>query len=285
MGQKVDMKLSEMKQILTADAIRLTKSLGQNFLHDANQLERIIRAAEVEPGDRILEIGPGLGPLTQGLLDRQATVLAIEIDHRLYAILQRRFGASLQLIQFDALDYIRERKDADWSGWKLVSNLPYSVASPILVELAQMRGRPERMVATLQIEVAQKILADAGTEDYGLLSLLLQLRYRPAGSFKIPASCFFPEPDVASACITLLRRSEPLLPFELEQTFDLLIKRAFSQRRKMMFKLLKEAWPESSLSAAFQAAGLKQDIRAEKVTLEQFVTLTRTLDSLNLKTH
>jgi 16S rRNA (adenine1518-N6/adenine1519-N6)-dimethyltransferase len=285
MGQKVDMKLSEMKQILTADAIRLTKSLGQNFLHDANQLERIIRAAEVEPGDRILEIGPGLGPLTQGLLDRQATVLAIEIDHRLYAILQRRFGASLQLIQFDALDYIRERKDADWSGWKLVSNLPYSVASPILVELAQMRGRPERMVATLQIEVAQKILADAGTEDYGLLSLLLQLRYRPAGSFKIPASCFFPEPDVASACITLLRRAEPLLPFELEQTFDLLIKRAFSQRRKMMFKLLKEAWPESSLSSAFQAAGLKQDIRAEKVTLEQFVTLTRTLDSLNLKTH
>lgn len=161
------MKLSEMSQILAERGLRLTKSLGQNFLHDGNQLRRIVEAAELQPTDQVLEIGPGLGPLTEWLLDRAGHVTAIEMDRRLAAFLSERFAdvRKLTLITDDALNYVR-RQARDWSDWKLVANLPYSVASPILVDLAQADGRPERMVATLQFEVAQRLLAQPGQEAY-----------------------------------------------------------------------------------------------------------------------
>src|SRR6185436_12872471 len=99
----------------------------------------------------------------------------------------------------------------DWRDWKLVANLPYSIASPLLVELAQAPGRPSRMVATLQLEVARRLMAGAGDDDYGLLTLLVQLHYQPHGLFKIAPTCFFPEPLVESGCVSLLRRAPPLL--------------------------------------------------------------------------
>src|SRR5205085_1201014 len=139
---------------------------------------------------------------------------------------------------------------------KLVSNLPYSIASPILVELAQAARGPERMVATLQIEVANRLMATPGSPDYGLLTLLVQLNYQPQGSFKIPASCFFPEPEIDSACICLARRPSPLLDQKLTGAFCRIVKRSFSQRRKMMLKLLKTDWPETAVRRAFVREGL-----------------------------
>jgi 16S rRNA (adenine1518-N6/adenine1519-N6)-dimethyltransferase len=274
------MKLSEMRQILTSNAIQLTKSLGQNFLHDGNQLRRIVGAADLHPTDQVLEIGPGLGPLTELLLESAGSVMAIEKDQRLHQFLQTRFleHKKLTLLHDDALKYIQDQP-RDWSAWKLVANLPYSVASPILVDLAQSQGCPQRMVATLQLEVAQRIVAQAGDDDYGLLSLLLQLHYEPAEMFKIPALCFYPPPDVDSACITLVRRPQPLLTPELALKFAHLVKLSFSQRRKMMHKLLKQQWPAESLTAAFATAGISPQARAEAVTLAQFVTLTQTLCS------
>jgi 16S rRNA (adenine1518-N6/adenine1519-N6)-dimethyltransferase len=272
------MKLNEMKQILAADQIQLTKSLGQNFLHDANQLRRIVEAAALEPTDKVLEIGPGLGPLTELLMAKAGTLLAIEKDRRLVEFLQKRFDtvSNLTLLHDDGLDYIR-RERRDWSDWKLVSNLPYSVASPILVELAQAAQCPRRLVATLQLEVGKRIIARAGDDDYGVLSLLLQLRYEPQGHFKIPADCFFPVPDVDSACVVLVRREQQLLPAGLHRTFVRLVKLGFSQRRKMMLKLLKQDWPADKLAAAFEKLQLDPQIRAEKVSLEQFVELAKTL--------
>src|SRR5436190_16489092 len=222
------MKLSEMKRILADRNIRLTKSLGQNFLHDANQLRRIVEAADLKMSDRVLEIGPGLGPLTELLLGQAQEVLAIEKDARLAELLQKRISVSphLRIIHADALHYLRENRD--WSEWKLVANLPYSVASPILVELAEAKGAPEKIVTTLQIEVAQRIVAKAGEDDYGVLSLLMQLRYEPQGWFKIPAACFFPEPDVDSACIVLSRRAKPLLASGESEVFKKIVKRGFS---------------------------------------------------------
>ena len=272
------MKLSEMKQVLESRQIQLTKSLGQNFLHDGNQLRRIVDAAELKPSDRVLEIGPGLGPLTELLLAQAGEVLAIEKDRRLFEFLQQRFALAknLSLLHDDALDYLR-REPRDWTDWKLVANLPYSVASPILVELAQARGCPGRIVVTLQLEVARRLVAQVGEEDYGVLSLLMQLRYEPLGHFKIPADCFFPAPDVDSACVTLSRRNRSLLPQEQHEKFERLVKLSFSQRRKMMFKLLKQDWPVEKLEAAFAQLNISPQIRAEKVSLEQFVELTRLL--------
>jgi 16S rRNA (adenine1518-N6/adenine1519-N6)-dimethyltransferase len=272
------MKLTEMKQILAKDQLQLTKSLGQHFLHDQNQLRRVAGAGELSATDRVLEVGPGLGPLTELLVARAGEVLAIEKDRRLFGVLKERFAglANLTLVHDDALDYVR-REQRDWTGWKLVANLPYSVASPILVELGQSAACPSRMVVTLQSEVAARLVADAGDADYGILSLLVQLRYEPKGRFKIPADCFFPPPDVESTCVRLDRRAEPLLPIELHATFERLVKLGFSQRRKMMMKLLKQNWPVEKLAAAFEQLGLSPQIRAERVSLKQFASLTRFL--------
>ncbi len=288
------MKLTEMRDLLATRGIQLTKSLGQNFLHDANQLHRIIEAAELTGTDKILEIGPGLGPLTELLLEKAGEVLAIEKDGRLAEVLRERFGArsiaprvrgqeiraepcsALQLIHADALEFIK-REPRDWSEWKLVANLPYSVASPILVELARSPRRPERMVVTLQLEVARRLMARADDEDYGILTLLVQLDYEPREWFKIPSGCFFPAPDVDSACVVLIRRTQPFLSESQRAIFVKIVKRAFSQRRKMMLKLLRADWPAEKLSRAFEALKISPQERAEKLSLEQFTAFTKIL--------
>ncbi|HEU5397045.1 MAG TPA: 16S rRNA (adenine(1518)-N(6)/adenine(1519)-N(6))-dimethyltransferase RsmA [Verrucomicrobiae bacterium] len=276
------MKLSDMREILARRELQLTKSLGQNFLHDENQLRKIVDAAELSKSDNVLEIGPGLGPLTELLLEQAGEVLAIEKDARLVEILRERFFnpqseiAHRQLIQADALRFLQE-EPRDWSSWKLVANLPYSVASPILVELAAGDRAPKKIVVTLQFEVAQRLMAEQDTDAYGILTLLVQLDFLPRGLFKIPPGSFFPEPDVDSACVILDRREQPLLPESLRANFVRIVKRAFSQRRKMMMKLLKFDWPAEKLSAAFDALQISPKERAEKLSLDQFVALTKKL--------
>lgn len=272
------MTLTEMRRFLDERGIQLTKSLGQNFLHDGNQLRRIAVAAELQPTDRVLEIGPGLGPLTELLLAEAGEVFAVEKDERLVAVLQERFAGQqkLRLLHGDGLEVVRAEQ-SDWAGWKLVANLPYSVASPILVELAANAHPPERLVATLQLEVAQRLVAQADDENYGVLSLLVQVTYEPGPQFKIPPGCFYPAPDVDSACITMLKRPQPLLSLERRRVFARLVKLAFSQRRKMMLKLLKQQWPAALLESAMAELELSPKVRAEAVSLEQFVRLTERL--------
>lgn len=268
-----------MRRVLDAHGLQLSKSLGQNFLHDGNQLRRIATAAELTPDDRILEIGPGLGPLTQELLDAGvAQVCAIEKDARLIPLLQDQFRGDerLTLQHADALEVVRSEA-RDWTDWKLVANLPYSVGSPILVELSLTPTPPVRMVVTLQLEVVQRILAEPDTDDYGILTLLLALTFDAGEWFKIPRDCFFPIPDVDSACVTLRRRPTPLVPREQAPLFRRLVKLAFSQRRKMMFKLLKQQWPVDRLTTAFASAGVAVTERAEKVTPAQFAILVMSL--------
>jgi 16S rRNA (adenine1518-N6/adenine1519-N6)-dimethyltransferase len=276
------MNLNEMKQVLAERDIQLTKSLGQNFLHDTNQIRRIMAIAELKKTDRVLEIGPGLGPLTEILVAQVGEVLAIEKDARLVAVLKQRFQTetggtpALRLLHDDALDYLK-REARDWSEWKLVANLPFSVASPLMVELALAARGPERMVGTLQIEVAKRLHAEPGDPDYGVLTLLVQLNYQPQPWFKIPPSCFFPEPDVDSACFCLVRRDPPPLTLEQRGIFIKLVKRSFSQRRKMMLKLLKQDWPAQRLAQEFERLNLSPQIRGEKVSLDQFAQLARNL--------
>jgi 16S rRNA (adenine1518-N6/adenine1519-N6)-dimethyltransferase len=275
------MKLSEMREWLDQREILLTKSLGQNFLHDAHQLERITAVAKLTPTDKVLEVGPGLGPLTERLLAKAGRVLAIEKDGRLVEILRERFAreiseSRLELLHADALEFLKAGP-RDWHDWKLVANLPYSVASPILVELAAGMRAPEMLVVTLQLEVAQRLMAHNDDDDYGVLTLLVQLDFEPAGTFKIPAGCFFPAPDVDSACVCLARRKQPLLPEAWRKLYFRLVKLSFSQRRKMMLKLLKQEWPKEKLEAAFARLNISLQERAEKLSVEQFVELTKIL--------
>lgn len=269
------MKLSEMREVLTRRDIQLTKSLGQNFLHDENQLRKIVGAAELTKADKVLEIGPGLGPLTELLLENADEVLTIEKDLRLVEVLRERFP-QLNLLHADALKFL-QNETRDWSDWKLVANLPYSVASPILVELACGARAPKKIVVTLQLEVARRLMAQTDDDDYGILTLLVQLDFAPQTFFKIPPGSFFPEPDVDSACVILDRREQPLLPENLRAGFVKIVKRAFSQRRKMMLKLLKADWQLEKLQNTFAELKISPQERAEKLSLEQFVELAKSL--------
>ena len=308
------MKLSEMRELLAKRDIQLTKSLGQNFLHDAHQLERIAAMGELTKSDKVLEIGPGLGPLTELLIQKAGEVLAIEMDHRLVEFLAERFGLvskegapavilgkeagelpseavrpesgdknpdhpdNFFLVHDDALAFLK-REPRDWRDWKLVANLPYSVASPILVELAAGVRAPKMMVVTLQLEVAQRLMAPTDDDHYGILTLLVQLDFEPREWFKIPPGCFFPAPEVDSACVCLVRRATPLLPEEQREMFRKIVKKSFSQRRKMMLKLLKQDWPKEKLEATFAELNISPMERAEKLSLEQFVALTKSLSN------
>jgi len=273
------MKLSQIRNILREEDIQLTKSLGQNFLHDQHQLRRIVALAELDPSDKILEVGPGLGPLTEPLLQSAGHVTAIEKDRRLVELLEQRFANrdNFTLLHADALRVVR-KNELDWSQYKLVANLPYSIASPLIIDLAWGDNRPRAMVVTLQLEVVRRLMAEPGSKDYGVLRLLTSLHYRVGEWFEIPRGSFFPEPNVDSGCVKLIRRDEPLLPTTQCGDFKRIIKRGFSERRKKLMKLLKHDWPIEAITAAFKALGLDEQIRGEKVSLKQFVEMTLLLN-------
>ena len=272
------MNLSEIRNLLREEDIMLTKSLGQTFMHDQNQLRKIVGLAKLTAADHVIEIGPGLGSLTGLLLQTAGHVTAIETDRRLVKLLDEQFGerSNFTLQHADAMKIVRKSK-FDWSKHKLVANLPYSIASPLLIDLAASAGRPRGMIVTLQLEVVQRLLAQSATKEYGVLTLLIGLYYATGESFVIPRGSFYPEPNVDSGCIELLRRETPLLLTELCPVFKKIVKRVFAERRKKMMKLLKRDWPEAAVVEAFDALGLDEKIRAERVTLEQFTELTQRL--------
>ena len=272
------MNLSEIRNLLREEDIMLTKSLGQTFMHDQNQLRKIVGLAKLTAADHVIEIGPGLGSLTGLLLQTAGHVTAIETDRRLVKLLDERFGerSNFTLQHADAMKIVRKSK-FDWSKHKLVANLPYSIASPLLIDLAASARRPHGMIVTLQLEVVQRLLAQSATKEYGVLTLLIGLYYATGESFVIPRGSFYPEPNVDSGCIELLRRETPLLLPELCPVFKKIVKRVFAERRKKMMKLLKRDWPEAAVVEAFVALGLDEKIRAERVTLEQFTELTQRL--------
>ena len=159
------MNRNDIRNTLDEESVRLSKALGQNLLHDQNVLRRIAKAADLQEEDQVLEIGPGLGALTEHLLEAVNELTAIEKDQRLHKHLNKRFAdqEKLRLIHHDALKYF-ENLEIDWTNWKLVSNLPYSVASPLLVDLAAMPKGPQRLVVTVQWEVGQRLNAQRSEE-------------------------------------------------------------------------------------------------------------------------
>ena len=272
------MNLSEIRNLLREEDIMLTKSLGQTFMHDQNQLRKIVGLAKLTAADHVIEIGPGLGSLTGLLLQTAGHVTAIETDRRLVKLLDERFGerGNFTLQHADAMKIVRKSK-FDWSKHKLVANLPYSIASPLLIDLAASAGRPHGMIVTLQLEVVQRLLAQSATKEYGVLTLLIGLHYATGESFVIPRGSFYPEPNVDSGCIELLCRETPLLPPELCPVFKKIVKRVFAERRKKMMKLLKRDWPAAAVEEIFETLGLDEQIRGERVTLEEFVEITKHL--------
>jgi 16S rRNA (adenine1518-N6/adenine1519-N6)-dimethyltransferase len=266
---------SEVKALLTQLDFRPSQVLGQNFLIDANILKILLTAADLHPDDAVMEIGPGLGVLTEWLARRCCKVIAIEKDKKLAAYLKKYFQKTpnLKLIEADALDVDLDTHLA--AGFnKVVANLPYSVASRLLVGLAEAVHRPKQMAVTVQDEVADRIIAKPGTKDYGLLSVLLQLRYEIHVRKKISSSCFFPPPEVKSAIVSMILRERAQNPRDYEHLKGLL-KRCFSQRRKQLGGILRQDFAQ--IDVLLSQMKFDPQSRAERLSPEQWIRLSNAL--------
>jgi len=212
---------------------RPRKRFGQNFLRAPHVVEQILAAAEVTAGERVVEIGPGPGALTDRLLAAGACVTAFEVDRDLAAALESRNAQDLVVHLGDVLK-------ADWPEllamppYKLVANLPYNISSQVLFKILDHRDLFSRLVLMFQKEVGDRLLAPPATRDYGILSVLVQNWYEVARVVKVPAGCFFPPPKVESVVLCFDPRRQPLAPVVNEEAFRRLVKAVFAQRRKTL---------------------------------------------------
>jgi 16S rRNA (adenine1518-N6/adenine1519-N6)-dimethyltransferase len=252
---------------------RARRRFSQNFLHDAHYVERIVAAIDPRPGERIVEIGPGLGALTLLLVERAGEITAVEIDRDLAARLRGRFTAEeLTLVEGDALvlDW-PTLAAADPRPLRIVGNLPYHISTPLLFALLPIAARVRDQHFMLQKEVVDRMVAEPGGRDYGRLSVMLQFRYRVARLFLVPAGAFSPAPRVSSAIVRLVPKQEDELPAIDSATFARVVAAAFGQRRKTLRNALASVLDE----AAIRACGVDPGARAESLPVADFVTLSR----------
>ena len=267
---------SEVRALLTQLDFHPSRILGQNFLIDRNILNILLDAAEIQPADAVVEVGPGLGVLTEALLDRATSLTAVEKDNRLAPYLRERFASHPKLTLHHA-----DILDCDFpalfprAGMKLVANLPYAIAARLLVELTAIPHPPSLIVVTIQREVAERLAAKPGSNDYGLLSILLQRHYAIATIKHISPSCFWPPPEVQSSISKLVRRPEPLGGPADELALRDLLRHAFSRRRKTMARSLRDLVPDPL--PALEAAGIPPTARAEELPPELWPALLRAL--------
>lgn len=257
--------------------IRAKKSLGQNFLKDPYYLRKITDAAQIGPGDQVLEIGPGLGHLTRELALRARTLIALELDDRLIPQLRQDFkdNQNVTIIHGDALDY---RYETLSGSWKVVANLPYYISTPIIQRLLACGNRFTSLTLMLQKEVAERIAASPGGKEYGFLSVLVQFQTVPRIEFMVPPGAFVPKPEVDSAVITLAMRESPAVAVRDRTFFIRVIKAAFSQRRKTLRNSLKQLEiPAQILYQVSEKTGIDLGRRAETLTVEEFGKLSDAL--------
>lgn len=271
------MKLSTIRSTLAELELSPSKSLGQNFLHDQNLARWIVAQLDAQPGDEMIEIGPGLGALTAFALESGANLTALEKDGRLAGFLRARFAGELRarVIHGDALEF-DVRTLWPRQPVKVFGNLPYYVSTPLLFHFTSPASPAVLAVFLLQRELAQRIAAAApGGKDYGILSLVIGRRWRVQLLRTLPASVFLPEPKVESALIRLTPRAPGELPDCDGPTFERLVRAGFSQRRKQLRKLLP---PELSWPAAAEQLRVAETARGEELTLLQWIALANLLN-------
>ncbi|MDE6951727.1 MAG: 16S rRNA (adenine(1518)-N(6)/adenine(1519)-N(6))-dimethyltransferase RsmA [Lachnospiraceae bacterium] len=262
------------------------KKYGQNFLIDTSVLERIIRAAHIDKADCVLEIGPGIGTMTQYLAESAGKVIAVEIDKALIPILEETLAPyeNVTVLQGDILKTdvgeLAERCNGG-KPLKVVANLPYYITTPIIMGLFEKSVPLESITVMVQKEVAERMQAGPGTKDYGALSLAVQYYAEPEIVANVPPNCFMPRPNVGSAVVKLKRFEKPPVEAADEKFLFMLIRAAFSQRRKMLINALagsgEAAFSKERTEAALEAMGISAQIRGEKLTLSQFAELSNLL--------
>jgi 16S rRNA (adenine1518-N6/adenine1519-N6)-dimethyltransferase len=277
----------DVRSLLDEHGLRPSRALGQNFLADPNTARRIARLAEVGVGDRVLEIGPGVGSLTLALLGTGAQVVALEVDRKLVPILTAVLTGSpesgaVSVVQGDALtvdfDMLLDRGVRGPGGssqsWHCVSNLPYNVATPVVVRLLEECPRVMHLLLMVQREVGERLAAGPGADAYGAVSVKVAYYTSARVVGTVPATVFVPTPNVESVLIRLERRASP--PVEVPSTDALftIVRAGFAQRRKMLRSALRPLFGERTESL-LTAAGVRHDARAETLGLDEWAALAR----------
>ena len=257
------------------------RSLGQHFLIDKNIVHKIVRLAELQPGETVLEIGPGRGILTEALLNSSGLVVAVEVDAALCAHLRATLGprSNFRLVEGDALTFDYAQVP---SPFLVVANLPYYVSTPLLFRLLEDRRRIDRLVLMLQEEVVARLAAAPGGKDYGALSIAAQFYCEVRQAFRVPPTCFRPKPQVGSAVVVLTPLPKPRVSVVDEAFFFRVVRAGFAHRRKALLNSLRDEGFESApTAAALERAGIEPRRRAETLSLAEFAALAETLLSLS----
>ena len=262
------------------------KRFGQNFLIDPHVLEKIMAAAQIGPEDCVLEIGPGIGTMTQYLAERAARVVAVEIDEGLIPILQETLKdyGNVTLIRADIMKVDIKELAQEYGGgrpFKVVANLPYYITTPIVMGLLEGDAPVESITVMVQKEVADRMQAGPGSKDYGALSLAVQYYADPYIAANVPPNCFIPRPNVGSAVIRLTRHAVPPVHVEDPALLFRIIRASFNQRRKTLVNSLNNsqelACTKEEAAQALEYLGLGPSVRGEALTLEEFAGIANYL--------
>ena len=284
---------SVTKAVLERHGFTFKKSFGQNFLTDTNILQKIVDTAEIDDQVNVIEIGPGIGALTEFLAERAAEVMAFEIDHRLVPILAdtlRDFDnvtvVNEDILKVDLAQHIQNFKNPDLPI-KVVANLPYYITTPILMHLIESGIPFSEFVVMMQKEVADRISAQPNTKAYGSLSIAVQYYMTAKVAFIVPRTVFVPAPNVDSAILKMVRRPEPAVAVEAESFFFKISKASFTHRRKTLWNNLtgyfgKTEEVKDKLTKALDQAGLSPSVRGEALSLAEFASLADALKGQGL---
>lgn len=270
-------KPSELRAFLEGLGISPKKALSQNFLIDGNIIRKIVAEAGGNPGDVVLEIGPGPGSLTEALLEAGASVIAVEKDVKLAEALHRfqTDDSRLQvfcddIMQFPVEEVLAKTLPQGRKG-KLVANLPYNITTPIIAQFIPMRNQLDALVVMVQEEVARRFTAKPGTKDYSSFTLFLNFYSSPRYAFTVSNRCFFPEPSVQSA-VVVLDLKEPPHVSDVD-AFFMMTRTAFEHRRKMLRGSLKSLYDPAAVTQALAAINKPAETRPEELSLEEFIAL------------
>lgn len=284
---------SVTKAVLERHGFTFKKSFGQNFLTDTNILQKIVDTAEIDDQVNVIEIGPGIGALTEFLAERAAQVMAFEIDHRLVPILAdtlRDFDnvtvVNEDILKVNLAQHIQNFKNPDLPI-KVVANLPYYITTPILMHLIESGIPFSEFVVMMQKEVADRISAQPNTKAYGSLSIAVQYYMTAKVAFIVPRTVFVPAPNVDSAILKMVRRPEPAVAVEDESFFFKVSKASFTHRRKTLWNNLtgyfgKTEEVKDKLTKALDQAGLSPSVRGEALSLTEFASLADALKGQGL---
>jgi 16S rRNA (adenine1518-N6/adenine1519-N6)-dimethyltransferase len=260
----VTLSRRDVVALLASGGLRPSRALGQNFVVDPNTVRRIARLAQIGPGDRVVEIGAGLGSLTLALVEQGASVTAVEVDRGIVPLLRSVVEpAGVRVVGGDALHLDWRELLGDVAPWVLVANLPYNVATPLVVTLLEQAPAIARMLVMVQLEAGQRLAAGAGDEAYGAVSVKVAYWSSTRVVGRVPSTVFYPQPRVESALVEVVRRPEPAVARDDVAYARLIevVRAGFGQRRKMLRRSLAGIVPVE----AFEAAGVRPDQRAEEL--------------------